>query len=135
MTDISHSSLRAPRMVWGAVLFLLGAVLLLDNLDVLSLGHAWSHWPLILAAIGVGHFLSADRRRERGSGLWWIFIGLWLEVSVHRFWGLGFRESWPILLIAFGVSMVWNSIVRREPRNCLQARVTFGVGDQKGEST
>ncbi|MEP0821746.1 MAG: hypothetical protein HRF44_02760 [Ignavibacterium sp.] len=111
MTCASRS-LSTPRMVWGAVLLLLGAILLLDNLNIVYLGRAWDHWPLILVAIGVGRLLAAGHWRECGSGLWWILIGLWLEVSIHRFWDLGFRESWPILLIGIGTSMVLKSLRR-----------------------
>lgn len=101
-----------PRAIWGTVLLLLGFLLLLDNLGIVDLGRAWDHWPLILVAIGIGRILAAGHWRACGDGLWWIFTGLWLEVSVHRFWGLGFRESWPILLIAIGLSMVLKSLLR-----------------------
>lgn len=97
-------------IVWGFLMLVLGTALLLDNLDVIRVGSIWRYWPLIPVVIGIGKLLAARTRKDWGEGIWWIFVGAWLYVSVFEVYGLGFRESWPLLLVAWGVSMVWNSL-------------------------
>lgn len=101
------------QVIWGGVLLLLGTAMLLNNLDVIEVDSFWRHWPLIIVAIGIGKLVSAETTRERGGAVWWLFIGVWLYVSVLRVFGFGFRDSWPILLIGVGVSMVIRSTYRR----------------------
>ena len=107
---------HTTQLVWGGVLLLLGAAILLSNLHVLPLGSVWHHWPLIFIAMGVGKLVSAETMRERTGAIWWIFIGAWLYVSVLRLFGFGFHDSWPILLVGVGVSMVFKSLYRNTPR-------------------
>lgn len=128
-----NAAVRSTRVVWGGVLLLLGIALLLDNLNVLYLGSVWDHWPLILVAVGIGRLLAPGSSQDRSSGLWWMFIGCWLYVSVHHLWGLRFSTSWPILLIGIGVSMVWNSLRRGGTHWTMGTKVTFGTGERKGE--
>lgn len=100
------------KFVWGGVLLLLGTALLLDNLEVVELGSVWKYWPFILVAIGIGKLLGANNSKERGDGLWWIFLGAWFYVSVFHVFGLTFSTSWPLLLVGIGASMVWRSLSR-----------------------
>jgi hypothetical protein len=68
--------------------------------------HDW--WPLIVVAIGVGKLAGGGRRRR--SGLWLIFVGLWLLANTHRFFGLTWNSSWPILVIGFGVMLTLGAL-------------------------
>jgi len=100
------------QLVWGGVLLILGAALLLSNLDILQIDSVWSYWPLIIVAIGIGKLVTAETPRERGGGIWMIFLGAWLYISVFKVFGFGFHDSWPILLVGVGVSMVVKSTYR-----------------------
>lgn len=130
-----NAAVRSTRVAWGSVLLLMGLAFLLDNLDVLSLGSIWDHWPLILVAIGIGRMLAPGTSRDCGGGLWWVFIGCWLYVSVQHLWGLNFGTSWPILLIGVGVSMVWNSLRRGGTRWTMGTKVTFCMSERQGEQS
>ncbi len=110
MTSRAH---HTSQLAWGGVLLLLGSAMLLSNLDVFDLGSLWRHWPLIVVAMGIGKLISSETPRERGNALWWLFIGAWLYISVLRVFGFGFHDSWPILLIGIGISMVAKSFYRR----------------------
>ena len=96
-------------IVWGVLLLVLGSTLLLNNLEVIRIGSVWRYWPLIPVVIGIGKLIVARTRKDWGEGIWWVFLGSWLYVSVFEVYGFGFRESWPLLIIAWGISMVWNS--------------------------
>ena len=100
------------KFLWGGLLLIIGSALLLDNLNVLDIGNLWDHWPSIVVAIGIGKFLDAGNANDRGDGVWWVFIGLWLYVSVFHVFGLRFSSSWPLLLVAVGASMIWNSLTK-----------------------
>lgn len=102
----------ASQFIWGGVLLILGTALLLSNLDILHVDSVWSHWPLLIVALGIGKLIMAETPRERGGGIWMIFIGAWLYISIFRVFGFGFHDSWPILLVGVGVSMVVKSSSR-----------------------
>jgi hypothetical protein len=40
------------------------------------------------------------------SGFWLVLVGLWLFAVLEQLFGLTFRNSWPIFIIAAGVQMV-----------------------------
>ncbi|HEY4611994.1 MAG TPA: DUF5668 domain-containing protein [Bacteroidota bacterium] len=101
------------RIVLGAALLLFGTLLLLDNVDIIEVGSVWRLWPLILVAVGVNKILGSENRREFGSGAWWIFLGLWFFVSIQHVFGLGFRDTWPMLIMAWGVSEIWKALAQR----------------------
>ena len=47
----------------GVALILVGATVLLMNLDIIDIGHLFRYWPLILIAVGLRLVI-----RSRGSG-------------------------------------------------------------------
>jgi hypothetical protein len=94
----------------GTLLILAGGILLLENQGILSIGPIWRFWPLILVGIGIANLVRADTREEQGSAIWLTLIGVWLEVSILHIWDLGFRDTWPALFIAIGISMLWKTL-------------------------
>lgn len=98
-------------ILWGLLFIVFGGVWLLHNLRILYVGDMWSHWPLIIVVVGVIKFSLAETLGQRGQAAWWIFIGSWLYVSIHEIFGLGFGQSWPILIIAWGISILWGTFL------------------------
>ncbi len=99
-------------LVLGAILLALGVLFLLDNFDFITIGEPVSHfWPLIIVAIGITKIVQADYSWERRRGFFWVYLGLWLLVSVLHMFGLTFHNSWPLLLIGFGISSIWKAVV------------------------
>jgi hypothetical protein len=97
----------------GVLLIGIGLLFLADNLYYLDIGPVWRYWPFILVLIGIQKLFNADDRDSVGSGVWLVFIGLWLFVSLNHIWGLGFGDSWPFLIIAWGISSIWRSLIPR----------------------
>ncbi len=96
------------QMIFGLILSFFGVLLLLDNVDIIDVG--WRFWPFIIVFLGLYKLLNAENGWRSGSGLWLIFLGLWLSVSVNHIFGLHFRDTWPILIIGWGVSILWRSL-------------------------
>jgi hypothetical protein len=98
------------QLIFGTVLILAGAALLLDNWNILDIGPLWRYWPLLVIGFGGMKFYNAASRDEEGSALWTVLIGAWLLVSFLHLWGLGFGDTWPAVFIAFGASILWKSL-------------------------
>ncbi len=115
---MTESQLKDHRgeIVWGAGLIIAGVLFLLFNFDVLESEAVWRHWPLLFVGIGLLKMATVRSIKDIGPPMWWIFIGAWLYVSVFRFYGLDFSRSWPILIIGWGVSTLWNAFTRK-PRH------------------
>jgi hypothetical protein len=99
-----------------------GLLLLLHNFDLLDLGPVWRLWPFILVALGIHKVLQVNRWTKIGEGVWWIFLGLWLHVSFNQVWDLGFRDTWPLLIVAWGISILWNSFVKESHHRLAQEK-------------
>jgi hypothetical protein len=96
--------------VIGSFLVLAGGVLLLENFGVIDIGPVWRVWPLILVGLGVARIREAASRRDQGVGLWLLLLGLWFTVSTLNIGGLTFGDTWPVVFIAAGLSILWKSL-------------------------
>ncbi len=99
------------RFVLGLVFILLGALFLAHNLDFIYISHISRYWPAIFILIGVVKLFDSDKNTRRGTGLGWIFLGSWLLVSINELWGFDFHTSWPILIVGWGVAILWKALV------------------------
>jgi hypothetical protein len=114
------------RVVFGLVVMLVGALILLDRLDWRGVRWDVPVWPWILIALGLGRLSGSSDgtgpRRGRRSGVWLLFIGAWGLLNEYRLFGIHYGQSWPILVIGAGAMVVSRSLdhtsdvpVRREP--------------------
>jgi hypothetical protein len=96
---------RTVRGAIGITLVALGGVLTAMNFDVLEPVPIVRFWPMILVVLGILGLTKTNPDKPL-EGYWLLVIGLWLQVSLLELWGLGFRETWPMLVIAWGVSLL-----------------------------
>lgn len=94
---------RAPGLVGGLILIVLGSIFLFDRMDWWSFDGLRGWWPLVVIAVGLGKVLGDDQGRRRGSGWGTILIGFWLLANTRNFFGLHWGNSWPVLLIGVGL--------------------------------
>jgi len=107
----SHFSFR---LILGLVAILVGAAILLQNMNLLPSDQVFRWWPLLLLALAAGRFL--DRGFIWGTGghvlLWVGVLGLLGETGheelIHRWW--------PMILVYFGALMAIRSFVPRPPK-------------------
>lgn len=100
----------SAHVVIGSFLVLAGGLLLLENSGVIDIGPVWRFWPLILVGLGIARIRGAASRRDQGTGLWLLLLGLWLAVSTMNIGGLTFSDTWPAVFIAAGLSILWKSL-------------------------
>ena len=103
--DMGHRAHGRGNLVWGVALIVLGGVLLLDRLRVIDIGDFWRLWPLVVIYFGLTQ-LVAPRDGKRSA---WLFLaGVWLLVSSFEVFGFNYENSWPLLIMLAGVSMLFD---------------------------
>ena len=104
---------QRKQMMWGLVLIAVGVAFLLDRMDVLDISTLWHYWPLLLVVAGINQTIGYPSAREFTSGLWTVFIGLWLFAVFEGLLGLTFRNSWPLFILMWGLQLVLEPVIAR----------------------
>lgn len=99
------------RFLFGVVLIVIGLATLVEQLGIVDLDSR--HWPFVLLAIGVVRLIDPPRSgqvaRSLRPGMGFVLLGGWGLVSELGWFGLGYRTSWPLLVVAAGLMVVWRS--------------------------
>lgn len=114
------------QVVLGLLMIAIGIIVLLDRMYYIDAGDYWHYWPLLLVVVGINQTIGYPSPRELGNGVWTIFIGLWLFACFEHLFGLTFRNSWPLFILAWGVKLVFQPLVARR---FLQAQSQQGYID------
>lgn len=92
--------------LFALMLIVVGALLFLDNLGILPIQDLRAYWPIWIVIWGV-HML--DRRRGQLVSIWALALIAWGTLlilgNLHILHVTG-SVFWPVMLIAFGVSML-----------------------------
>lgn len=115
---MTRQSIPTPTV--GVFLVAMGSIVLLSDFGLNLAGSIWSYWPLIVIAIGMTKVMEPRHPGERAEGIWVGIAGLWLMVSTHGIFGLGFGKTWPLVLIIAGAHIAWQAVQRpagEEARN------------------
>ena len=85
--NIENSYAARKQVMWGLVLIAVGVIFLLDRMDLVDVRSLWHYWPLLIVAAGINQTIGYPSAREFCSGLWTVFIGLWLFAVFEGFLG------------------------------------------------
>lgn len=96
----------------GLLIAGVGAALLLEQMDLLYFDDLWHYWPLIMVVVGINKVIGYPTARDFTSGLWTMFIGVWLFANFEHIAGLTFENSWPYVVIFAGVTIVLKPFIR-----------------------
>jgi len=99
-----------PGVVFAVLMIGIGTILLLDRFEILEARNIFHYWPAILVAIGLCNLLQPDGVGNRVGGAILTVVGGILLLSRLGLWYVGFRELWPLILIAVGLLMLWRAI-------------------------
>ncbi len=111
MEEQRHSR-YSGQLVVGFALMVMGILFLMDNADLINIGPVWRFWPLILVAGGAAKFLGAQRSKEMIQGAWIAFAGAWIYISINHVLGLHFGTTWPLLVIAWGITILLKGMLK-----------------------
>jgi hypothetical protein len=106
VTMSPHSSHRRSQYMAGVSLIILGTVFFLDQMDIVAMQDVWQYWPLMLVVGGIIRMIDPETPRDVASGFWTTLIGAWLFANFEGWYGINFGNSWPFLLIGWGVSLL-----------------------------
>lgn len=98
------------QLLWGLIVIAVG-VLFLTDIDLPPIGQLWRYWPFLVMAFGAIKLIPPTSPKLMLDGLCQIAFAAWFYVSFERLWGLNFHNSWPILVIIAGASMLLQPIV------------------------
>jgi hypothetical protein len=98
-----------PQGVVGVFIVLLGIVFTLDNLGLVESHEILQYWPLAPIGVGLLIVIHAEQTRDWIRGSVWLGAGAlflarnlgWLKFRLEAFW--------PLLLVAFGLHIVFRS--------------------------
>jgi hypothetical protein len=100
-----HNTYRGSVM-FGLLLAAAGVLLLLGNFGVIALQPYWMYWPMILVALAASKMIFPKHRKQFAEGVWLLTLGAWLQLSILGWYGLNFSNSWPMLLVGFGIHLL-----------------------------
>lgn len=101
--------LDSGMLVWGVILIGVGLLFLLGQFEVADFGYILRrYWPMVIVLIGLPRIF---KRQTFWSGLWMITLGVWLQLVRLHVFGLTFRTSWPLLLIALGAGIIIRTFI------------------------
>lgn len=101
------------QLMWGVVLVFFGVTIFLDQMGLVEMHGIWHYWPLLLVVFGINKMIGYPTPKHFTSGLWMVFMGLWLFAVFEHLFGLTFRNSWPFVIIASGVSMILEPFIKK----------------------
>jgi hypothetical protein len=115
-TQVTRPRGSAGRTVAGLFLLAIGALMLAGNLGLDVPRRIWSYWPFLLLALGLVKLLWPGAPDDRRSGFWLVVVGLYGWINLWHLFGLDWGSSWPIFLIAAGVTILFEGFGGRRER-------------------
>jgi len=108
MNDLqSETRRKRSHLVLGIFLLLVGAVLLAANLGY---GVPWDvllYWPILLMGFGLVGLVAPSRHMRRSGGMWLFVSGLYCQIGLTHWFGLGWWSAWPLFVIAAGIDLIF----------------------------
>jgi len=86
-----------------------GVLLLLNQIGAFPARYELSFWPILLVAFGAAKLLSSQTG-DRHWGALLMLVGALFQLNDWGFIHFRFRDLWPLLIIAVGAMLLWNSL-------------------------
>jgi hypothetical protein len=111
----TNTSIFTPRLIFGLILIVVGALLTLDRADLLEWDTVAPFFlPSLLAFIGLVKLLPpATPGGKLGGSLLLIAAGWLLLYQLGYLRWLSFWKLWPLLLVAVGGWITWRAVTGR----------------------
>jgi predicted membrane protein len=127
----AQCSPRGTSWLPGAILILIGTLVLLDHMNVIHGERIWKYWPVLLIIVGIAKIVNEGKRV---GGVVLTLLGAFLLAEHLGYTTLTWGTVWPVILIAAGMAMIWGrfDFPRLRPtadvegRDTIQAFALFG---------
>jgi cell wall-active antibiotic response 4TMS protein YvqF len=106
----------SAQLLTGLCIIGAGVLFTLDNFGVLDARVYLRYWPAALIAIGLVKVQQARGGRGLIGGTLFIVAGGWLLLDSFGLVHVSIWQLWPILLVLFGASLVWQGMCRGSGR-------------------
>jgi hypothetical protein len=97
------------RFVTGFLLILVGGLIFIDRSNMIYFS-IFDILALIAVLGGSIQIIQAQSGKDVREGAWWLFLGVWFYASYHYIFGYGFSDTWPLLIIAWGIGHLWKAL-------------------------
>jgi hypothetical protein len=104
----------------GLLAIAVGVALLLERSGILEMGFVRHYWPFLLVLFGIGRIIEFPHPETVIKEFWLVFIGLWLYISLEHLWGLSFANTWPMVIIFCGLSLILKNLFRKSNPCCVK---------------
>jgi len=94
----------------GALMIAAGVLLLLTQQGIIHVVSIWLYWPVALIVVGTAKVVSPRPGRDLPGGVLEVLAGLWFLACNFHWQGFTYRETWPLLLVAIGLSQVLKAL-------------------------
>jgi len=140
MANERHNWRGASSWLPGALLILVGTMVMLDHMNVIHADQFWKYWPVLLVVVGIAKVVNEGKRV---GGVLLILLGGFLLAEHLGYTMLTWASVWPVVLIAAGFAMIWGRfdlpqlrpVVTGEGRDTIQATAIFGGVERRIHST
>jgi predicted membrane protein len=111
----------SAQLVAGFLIIGAGVVATLDNFGVLDGRAYFRYWPVGLIVMGLAKFRQARGGPGRLGASLFVAVGTWLLLESLGIVDISMWQLWPLLLVLFGASLVWQGM---RGRGCRSLRST-----------
>lgn len=98
------------------MIVIIGLMLLLQNMGLVRINDLWAYWPAALIVIGIARLSEAHGPSSVIFGALVTAVGALLLLRNLDILRIDFSLIWPLILIAFGLSMLWRTVEGRSLR-------------------
>lgn len=139
MTDGGSNSRGLPtsQVVFGALVVLIGVLLLLDTTGVYPTGSLLVYVPSLFVLVGIWALVRSRFRSLGGPLVVVLVAGAWQLVALDVVAADELVDFWPVLLIAFGLSIIlgrYRSRVRSSTDDYSSLFAAFGGVERRNTS-
>jgi hypothetical protein len=127
----------SSQVVLGAVIVLVGLVLLADTTGAVDTGFLYDYVPSLFVLVGVYALVRSGFRNVFGPLVIIVLAGVWQLVTLDIVAAADVVSLWPLFIVLFGLSLVLSQF-RSPPARTVASHVTgFGVfgGSEKRVTT
>lgn len=117
---MNMSSRQGSQVAFGIMLIALGLIFLGERLHLVPLLDVDISrlWPVVLIILGLGRFTALREDGTHRNGLWLVFIGGLFLLNNYGIFRL--QESWPLFIVAGGLSLAFGRQCSRPTRERTQ---------------